>query len=74
MNIVNCSSITPIIETIVNQLLPNSSKSTVSKKGINCSYPIIANSRFCNNCGKEINDIVDVKFEKFQVGRNIIHK
>ena len=32
MNIVNSSSITPIIETIVNQLLPNSSKSTVSEK------------------------------------------
>ena len=36
MNIVNSSSMTPIIETIVNQLLPNSSKSTVSEKCINC--------------------------------------
>ena len=61
MNMVNSSSMTPIIETIVNQLLPNSSESTVSKKCINCSYPVISNSRFCNNCGKEINDIVDVE-------------
>ena len=61
MNIVNSSSMTPIIETIVNQLLPNSSKSTVSEKCINCSYPVIANSRFCNNCGKEIIDIVDAE-------------
>jgi hypothetical protein len=55
-NWVNSSSITPIIEKIVNQLLPNSSKSDILKKCINCSYPIISDARFCSSCGKEIKD------------------
>ena len=61
MNMVNSSSIAPIIETIVNQLLPNSSKSAVSNMCMNCSYPIVADARFCNNCGKEIKDNVDTE-------------
>jgi len=54
-NMANASSIYPIVETIVNQMLHNTSKSASPILCMLCGHQITADARFCSNCGKGSN-------------------